>query len=191
MIKWLCSYMFGGHDKCSNEIHRLKSESTERIQSLQDQIIMHLSQIQELKAVNDYQTFQLEQKIKELEIDNNALAGERNEYEQRYLRADTVASNLDEIIQRRDEEIENFNKGTQYLILKEKVSSFEDNFVKLDKYLEDLEDKHAKLLKKVTTPRYANAEGMILPLGPIVKEEDLINKDYNGNIDNSPTDKKD
>jgi len=105
MMKELCSFMFGGHTKCKETIH-----------SLESQMMRLLNQIQELKAINDYQAFDLEKKIKELMQDNIALGDERNEYEQRYLRSDEVASNLDEVLKRRDQEIENFNKGTQCLL---------------------------------------------------------------------------
>jgi hypothetical protein len=50
--------MFGGHGKCDDKIH-----------SLETQALWYLNQIQELKAINDYQTFSLEQKIKELELE--------------------------------------------------------------------------------------------------------------------------
>lgn len=157
MIKWLCSYMFGGHRQCKEELHTvnkqmkslearvgIQSGSIETYQTSERSLI---NQIQELKAVNDYQTFQLEQKIKELEEINKKL---------------------------------------------------EEDASKLDLYLCSLEDKYDlvldkydKLYKKLTKPRYANLDGMILPLGPIVVNEETISKDDNGNTDNSTTDKKD
>jgi len=55
-MKALCSFMFGGHVKCKNEVHQLKTEN-----------ISLINQIQELKAINHYQMFDLEQKITQLE----------------------------------------------------------------------------------------------------------------------------
>ena len=53
MIKQLCSYMFGGHKECEAKLHRTHTLFT--------------GQIQELKAINNYQTIELEQKIAALE----------------------------------------------------------------------------------------------------------------------------
>ncbi|HEY5267755.1 MAG TPA: hypothetical protein VII94_01320 [Candidatus Saccharimonadales bacterium] len=63
MIKELCNFMFFGHSKCKDDIHKM-------IQSKLDDdrhITRLLGQIQELKAINDYQTYELENRIKELE----------------------------------------------------------------------------------------------------------------------------
>ena len=56
MMKKICSYMFGTHEACEKDLHATKSES-----------ILYINQIQELKAINNYQAFEFEQKIKELE----------------------------------------------------------------------------------------------------------------------------
>jgi hypothetical protein len=58
MIKKICSYMFGTHEACEKDLHTTKSES-----------ILYINQIQELKAINNYQAFEFEQKIKELELE--------------------------------------------------------------------------------------------------------------------------
>lgn len=59
MIKKLCSYMFLNHDECKSEIHQ--------------QELNLINQIQELKAMNDFQAFELEQKINNLEEENRSL----------------------------------------------------------------------------------------------------------------------
>lgn len=109
--------MFPYNNQCNDERH--KSHDT--------QVIGLLAQIQELKAVNNYQVMELEQKITQLEEDkkllntanyhfindfedfrkkiknleeeNQSLITERNSYEQRYIKAESIASQclLDEI----------------------------------------------------------------------------------------------
>jgi len=59
MIKSLCSYMFFNHEKCKDEAHQ--------------ETLKLINQIQELKAINDYQAFELEQKIDTLEKENHLL----------------------------------------------------------------------------------------------------------------------
>ena len=56
MMKRLCNFMFGGHSQCRSTIHLYESQTTEL-----------LNQIQELKAINHYQAYELEKKIQELE----------------------------------------------------------------------------------------------------------------------------
>lgn len=58
MIQWLCNYMFGGHKQCKSDVHNM---------SLMN--IALLNQIQELKAINNYQAMELEQKIANLETE--------------------------------------------------------------------------------------------------------------------------
>ena len=55
MIKQLCSYMFGGHKECEEKLHNSS--------------LTLLNQIQELKSINNYQTMELEQNIKELQAE--------------------------------------------------------------------------------------------------------------------------
>jgi hypothetical protein len=49
----------------------------EKIQSLNSQIILFVNQIQELKAINDYQNWELEKKIVELEKELALLVGNK------------------------------------------------------------------------------------------------------------------
>lgn len=76
-MKALCSFMFGGHVKCQNDVHQLKSEN-----------ISLINQIQELKAMNHYQTYDLEKKIAQLEelLSLRAIEVELFEKENRYLK---------------------------------------------------------------------------------------------------------
>jgi len=58
------------HKTCKRDLRKLiqiNLDDTQKIQSLNNQTLQLLSQIQELKAINDYQTFSLEKKIGELE----------------------------------------------------------------------------------------------------------------------------
>jgi TolA-binding protein len=58
------------HNKCKQEICRLIQaglNESQKIQSLNSQINKFVNQIQELKAVNDYQMGALEKKIADLE----------------------------------------------------------------------------------------------------------------------------
>ena len=67
MIKKLCDY-FKTFD-CSED-GNIKVNQQEKIDSLEKEIIKHINQIQELKAINHYQTADLEKKIVELEAEN-------------------------------------------------------------------------------------------------------------------------
>ena len=58
MMKKICSYMFGTHEACEKDLHATKNEA-----------ISYINQIQELKAINNYQAFEFEQKIKELGLE--------------------------------------------------------------------------------------------------------------------------
>lgn len=71
MIKQLCSFMFGGHKECEERLHK----------AIGTQIGL-LNQIQELKAINNYQTYELERKIKELELHNAELLGQMHDLEE-------------------------------------------------------------------------------------------------------------
>lgn len=51
---------------------------------LEGQITGFITQIQELKAINDYQCFQLEQKIADLEKDNCALKSEADSWKKKF-----------------------------------------------------------------------------------------------------------
>ena len=62
--------MFFNHSDCKNRIHELKQIKAERekkIHSLEFEIQQLVTQIQELKAINHYQTWVLENRITELE----------------------------------------------------------------------------------------------------------------------------
>lgn len=65
-----------GHRHCKKELHRLMQSAlndSKKIDTLNSQIIGLLNQVQELKAVNDYQTFELEQKVASLEAEHGKL----------------------------------------------------------------------------------------------------------------------
>lgn len=55
-MKALCSFMFGSHSTCKEDIHNLNTMNTKL-----------LTQIQELKAMNHFESYKLEKKITELE----------------------------------------------------------------------------------------------------------------------------
>lgn len=62
-------FSFFDHKKCKDEIRKviqLGLDDSQKIVDLNTQILDLLHQIQELKAVNDYQAFKLETEIKEL-----------------------------------------------------------------------------------------------------------------------------
>lgn len=62
--------MFASYGNCKHAVHQLttvKVEHDKKVRSLEFEIIALLNQIQELKAVNNYQTWELEKKIVELE----------------------------------------------------------------------------------------------------------------------------
>ena len=70
MIRKLCNFMFATHTVCENKIHELAMDNarSENEVYLRDRTILTLSsQIQELKAINNFQTWELEKKIAELE----------------------------------------------------------------------------------------------------------------------------
>ena len=70
MSLMLCSFMsFFSHKKCSENINQLtevNAEHTAEIKSLNSQIICLLNQVQEQRAIFDYQSFSLEKIITEL-----------------------------------------------------------------------------------------------------------------------------
>ena len=70
-MKKICSYMFGTHEACEKDLHATKNEA-----------ISYINQIQELKAINNYQAFEFEQKIKELELEIAKYAGGMNKIEE-------------------------------------------------------------------------------------------------------------
>jgi len=81
MMRQFFSFMFpDAHKQCVNKIHNLttakaegdkkicslKAERDKKVYSLEHEINLMLTQIQELKAINDYQTWQLEKQIADL-----------------------------------------------------------------------------------------------------------------------------
>jgi len=72
-MKDLCSFMFFTHNKCKHELHQLKADKDKKINDLELEIIQLINQIQELKAMNHYQAFELELKINSLEEENRLL----------------------------------------------------------------------------------------------------------------------
>lgn len=68
------------HKRCKIELRQLIQDgldANKKIQSLNLQILTLTNQIQELKAINDYQTSDLEKKITELETEHNRLKSKR------------------------------------------------------------------------------------------------------------------
>ena len=69
MISFLSNIPFL-HSKCKDRVCQLIQQTLDdgkKIQSLNSQILGFVNQIQELKAIHDYQTAVLEKKITELE----------------------------------------------------------------------------------------------------------------------------
>jgi chromosome segregation ATPase len=61
--------MFLGHGKCRDQIHQLTQtnvDNTNQILALNDEITKLLGQIHELKAINHYQAYELEEQIVDL-----------------------------------------------------------------------------------------------------------------------------
>jgi predicted transglutaminase-like cysteine proteinase len=59
-----------GHKHCKQELNKMMQlalDDQQKIQSLNNQITTLLTQANELKAINHYQTWELEQKIADLE----------------------------------------------------------------------------------------------------------------------------
>ncbi len=66
MMSQLCKLFSFGHVECRKELDRLvqaAKDDSKKIKSLSIQITQLLGQIQELKAVHDFQTGQLEKQI--------------------------------------------------------------------------------------------------------------------------------
>ena len=72
MIPWFRELLSFSHKDCKRELHLLIQtglDDNKKIQSLNMQILGLINQIQELKAIYDYQTADLERKIVELETE--------------------------------------------------------------------------------------------------------------------------
>lgn len=71
MISALYSRLkFLSHDSCKEELHKVMQlglDDQQKIKSLNSQLNTLLTQIHELKAINDFQAFDFEKKITELE----------------------------------------------------------------------------------------------------------------------------
>lgn len=70
MISKLCSLLSVGHSRCKSSLNDLKQLLLARdanVRSLNSQILGFVNQIQELKAVHNYATKELEKKITELQ----------------------------------------------------------------------------------------------------------------------------
>ena len=62
--------MFFGHDTCKDDIHALTQTNNDyekKIRRFDREILSLINQIQELKAINNYQAWEFEQKIFKLE----------------------------------------------------------------------------------------------------------------------------
>lgn len=71
--------MFFGHKQCKSEIHKLIQTSLDdqnKIKSLELTITQLLSQIHELKAINNYESLQFEDKLASLTKENSRLIEE-------------------------------------------------------------------------------------------------------------------
>ncbi len=81
----LCnSLMFFIHKSCRDEMQKLIQsglDDQKKIQSLNSQIMVFVNQIQELKGINDYQNWELERKIIELEKELALLVASKSEKE--------------------------------------------------------------------------------------------------------------
>lgn len=72
MISQLRELFSFNHKECKRELRQLIQaglDDNKKILSLNAQIITLVNQVQELKAINDYQTADLERKITELETE--------------------------------------------------------------------------------------------------------------------------
>lgn len=70
MISQLCRLFSTDHRECKTELHALMQsglDGNKKIQSLNSQIISLTNQIQELRAINDYQAFEFERRIIKLQ----------------------------------------------------------------------------------------------------------------------------
>lgn len=70
MMSQLCKLFSFGHAECRKELDRLvqaSKEDNKKIKSLNGQVCNLTNQVQELKAIHDFQTGQLEKKIADLE----------------------------------------------------------------------------------------------------------------------------
>ncbi len=68
------------HKECKNELQKVIQaglDDQKKINSLNMQIIGFINRIQELKAINDFQTADLERKVTELEKELAILAGSK------------------------------------------------------------------------------------------------------------------
>ena len=70
MMKKLCEFLLSFD--CS-ESGQNKVDKQEKINALEKEITLHLNTVQELKAIHDYQTSDLEKKIAALEVENISL----------------------------------------------------------------------------------------------------------------------
>ena len=76
--------MFGGATQCTKEIQQLKNEkvSLEReVGSYKCALELQLKAVEELKAINNYQTIPLEQEIEKLKELNNSLELQLSHFE--------------------------------------------------------------------------------------------------------------
>lgn len=189
MIKELCSYMYGTHLSCKDESHQASNNKYIMVDNVlmsfdsyqasiteqhQKDINNFLTTIQELKAINNYQAIELEQKITLLEQEKSYLIGERDDYEQRYMKSEDIACKLDEVVGRREEEIENFNKGTQCLL--DDIKRLEEDKKLLNTanfhLVNDLEDFRKKIKK--LEEKLASSQGKVSTLSDVLNSEPII-----------------
>jgi hypothetical protein len=139
--------MFGGHRKCEDNLHSLNS-----------QIINHLNQIQELKAINNYQTYELERKIKELELNNGNFLD--------------IIHNLEETHGKRIEEFHTSEYDLEYNngLLKENIKKLESSHETLQLQCDEEYQKNLRLHERLASSlKEVSTLSDVLSSEPIIK----------------------
>lgn len=70
MMRDLCNFIFFNHFECKDTIsslNQMKAAAEKTIRSMEIEALGYINQIQELKAINNYQSWESEKKIAELE----------------------------------------------------------------------------------------------------------------------------
>lgn len=80
----ICNLMGFYHRRCKEELHQYiqtKIDDDKKIKDLNTQLVQCLTQIQELKAINDYQAFDLQRKIETLEKELATLTSSKESHD--------------------------------------------------------------------------------------------------------------
>lgn len=70
MMKDLCDFMGFSHRQCKEDLHKymqIKMDDDQRIKDLDSQLVQLVHQVNELRAINDYQAFEFQQRIDKLQ----------------------------------------------------------------------------------------------------------------------------